>query len=152
MHFSSHGSTVHGERGRGCGPRGFAASDSEASSGAFGGFGGAFGVRRPLRFLAWRLGLDELQVAGLATILNDLKTERAQAAVDDRRATSAFAELLGADAFDAAKAEATARTRAQSADRVQAAVARALGQMHALLSPEQRAKLAYLIRTGSLAL
>jgi Spy/CpxP family protein refolding chaperone len=150
MHFSSHESTSHGERGRGCGPRGFAVADSEGSS--FGGFGGAFGVRRPLRFLAWRLGLDEVQVAGLATILNDLKTERAQSAVDDRRATSAFADLLGADAFDAAKSQATAQTRAQSAERVQAAVSRALEQMHALFSPDQRAKLAYLIRTGSLAL
>jgi Spy/CpxP family protein refolding chaperone len=150
MHFSSHGSTSHGERRGGCGPRVFAVADSEGSQ--FSGFGGAFGVRRPLRFLAWKLGLDEVQVAGLATILNDLKTERAQSAVDDRRATSAFADLLGADAFDVAKSEATAQARAQSAERVQAAVSRALGQMHALLSPDQRAKLAYLIRTGSLAL
>src|SRR5262245_11913527 len=41
-----------------------------------------FGVRRPLRFLAYRLGLDERQVSELAIILNELKTERAQAAVD----------------------------------------------------------------------
>jgi hypothetical protein len=50
------------------------------------GFGsGAFGVRRPLRFLAYKLGLQESQVAELAKILDDVKTERAQAAVDHRR-------------------------------------------------------------------
>src|SRR5262245_49330028 len=46
--------------------------------------GGQFGVRRPLRFLAYKLGLSEPQVSEMARILNDLKTERAQSAVDDR--------------------------------------------------------------------
>src|SRR5216684_1996446 len=39
--------------------------------------GGPFGVRRPLRFLAWKLGLDDPQIAELAAILDTLKTERA---------------------------------------------------------------------------
>jgi len=39
---------------------------------------GAFGVRRPLRFLAMRLGLDESQARELARILDEVKTERAQ--------------------------------------------------------------------------
>src|SRR5262245_8462388 len=47
------------------------------------GPGGGFGVRRPLRFLAHKLELDEQQVVQLARILDELKTERAQAAVDD---------------------------------------------------------------------
>jgi len=51
--------------------------------------GGSFGVRRPLRFLAYKLELDEAQVTELAAILADLKTERAQARVDERRSTSA---------------------------------------------------------------
>jgi Spy/CpxP family protein refolding chaperone len=59
--------------------------------------GGAFGVRRPLRFLAFKLELDESQVTELARILNDLKTERAQAAVDDRRTTSAFADAIAGE-------------------------------------------------------
>ncbi len=46
------------------------------------GGGGAFGVRRPLRFLAYRLNLNETQVEELAKILDELKTERAQAAVE----------------------------------------------------------------------
>src|SRR5438132_14308296 len=36
--------------------------------------GGHFGVRRPLRFLAYKLELDERQVAELARILDTLKT------------------------------------------------------------------------------
>lgn len=38
--------------------------------------GAGFGVRRPLRFLAWKLELEEAQVAKLASILDELKTER----------------------------------------------------------------------------
>ena len=64
------------------------------------GFGG-FGVRRPLRFLAHKLDLDEKQITELARILDELKTERAQAAVDDRRALADFADSLAGEAFDA---------------------------------------------------
>ncbi|HYM82510.1 MAG TPA: Spy/CpxP family protein refolding chaperone [Candidatus Limnocylindria bacterium] len=112
--------------------------------------GGAFGVRRPLRFLAWKLQLDETQVGAFAAILNELKTERAQAAVDDRRALSAFADSIAGESFDAAKAEQAQHLRVQSAERLQGLIATSLGRMHALLEPEQRERLAYLIRTGTL--
>ena len=115
---------------------------------AFGG--GAFGVRRPLRFLAFRLGLDETQVSELAKILDELKTERAQAAVDDRRAITAIAEAVGADSFDEAKSKSAASLRVKSSENLQNAVNRAMSRIHAILNPEQRAKLAYLIRTGAL--
>jgi hypothetical protein len=64
----------------------------EDDPGSFGG--GAFGVRRPLRFLAYKLELNDAQVSELARILDELKTERAQAAVDHRRALSAFARFM----------------------------------------------------------
>lgn len=111
---------------------------------------GGFGVRRPLRFLAWKLQLEEEQVTEFATILNELKTERAQAAVDDRRALTAFADAIAAESFDSAKAEEAQRGRVQSAERLQSKVVDALGRMHAQLTPEQRGRLAYLIRTGAL--
>jgi Spy/CpxP family protein refolding chaperone len=114
--------------------------------------GGGFGVRRPLRFLAYKLDLDEAQVTGLAAILNELKTERAQAEVDHRRTTSAFADAVAAESFDESKAQGAAAERVKSAERVQAAVARALGRIHALLRSEQKAKLAYLLRTGALSM
>jgi len=115
---------------------------------AFGG--GGFGVRRPLRFLAFKLGLDEAQVSELATILDELKTERAQAAVDDRRAITTIAEAVSAESFDEAKAKAAASLRVKSSEKLQESVSRAMGRIHAILNPEQRAKLAYLIRTGAL--
>lgn len=118
--------------------------------GAFGG--GSFGVRRPLRFLAFRLGLDEAQVAELAKILDQLKTERAQAAVDDRRALTAFAEAVEGETFDEQKSKAAVSLRVKSAEQLQEAVSRAVGRMHAALNPDQRAKLAHLIRTGALLL
>src|SRR5215510_8794447 len=77
-------------------------------------FSGGFGVRRPLRFLAWKLGLTEPQLEKFAAVINELKTERAQAAVDDRRALTLLADAASADAFDAGKAEEAARIRVES--------------------------------------
>jgi Spy/CpxP family protein refolding chaperone len=91
-------------------------------------------------------------VSELASILNELKTERAQADVDHRRTTSALADAVTADSYDESKARAVADERVKSTERVQTAVARALGRIHALLRPEQRAKLAYLLRTGALSM
>src|SRR5437868_3961093 len=73
----------------------------EMDDDAFGG--GSFGVRRPLRFLTHKLDLDDRQIAELARILDELKTERAQAEVDRRRSLTAFADALTGDAFDAGK-------------------------------------------------
>jgi Spy/CpxP family protein refolding chaperone len=112
--------------------------------------GGGFGVRRPLRFLAHKLDLNERQVAELAKILDDLKTERAQAEVDRRRTVAAFADALAGENFDAAKADEGGTLRLQSAERLRAAVLKALQQIHAVLNADQRARLAYLIRTGTL--
>jgi Spy/CpxP family protein refolding chaperone len=157
----------------GCGPRGgpwgpHSAPDGEGhghghrhghSHGGDGGGGvgggdefGGFGVRRPLRFLAFKLELDEPQVAELAAVLSDLKTERAQSAVDQRRTTASLAEAVAGESFDQARAKTAAEERTRSTERVQAAVVQALGRIHALLKPEQRSKLAYLLRTGALSI
>ena len=114
--------------------------------------GGGFGVRRPLRFLAYKLGLDDRQVAELARILDELKTERAQAAVDDRRSLSELADAMTGEAFDPAKTTAAGDRRVASALRLRDAVGHALSQIHALLNPDPRGRLAYLIRTGTLAM
>lgn len=116
------------------------------------GGGGSFGVRRPLRFLAYKLQLTESQVGELARILNELKTERAQAEVDDRRAQASFADAVSGATFNEAIASQAAEQRRKSAEQLQQQVVRALGRIHALLTPEQRASLAYLIRTGTLTL
>jgi len=147
-------------RGRGCG------AGAEASAGEGGwnasawqhgggddfGGGGAFGVRRPLRFLAYKLNLNEEQVAQLAKILDELKTERAQAAVDDRRTVAAFADAMGLEKFDEARSKEGGDLRVKSAERLRDAVVKALGKIHAVLDSGQRAQLAYLIRTGVLSI
>jgi len=148
--------------GAGCGPSGHGHGHGHGHGGSdwsFGGGGGgdefgggAFGVRRPLRFLAWKLELEESQVAELAKILNELKTERAQAAVDDRRTTSAFADGVAGDTFDAGKVAEAADLRVKTAQSLRDAVVKALGRIHAVLDPEQRERLAYLIRTGALSI
>lgn len=114
--------------------------------------GSAFGVRRPLRFLAFKLQLNESQVAELARILNELKTERAQADVDDRRALAGLADAIAGATFEEARATQAAAQRVASTQRLQDTVVKALGRIHALLNSEQRANLAYLIRTGTLTL
>ena len=150
-----YGSTTHparGERGHGCGCERGSRPGRSFEHHHYAGDLGGLGVRRPLRFLAWKLELDATQVAELATVLNDLKTERAQAAVDDRRALAMLADSVQADAFDAARAAEAAKLRSASAEHLQQRVAGALERIHALLQPEQRARLAYLLRTGTLSM
>jgi Spy/CpxP family protein refolding chaperone len=138
-----------GDSGCGHGGRSWEPSE-EGYEGGFGG--GGLGVRRPLRFLVHKLDLDERQITEMARILNELKTERAQAEVDNRRTVAAFADAVAGETFDAVKANAGGDLRVQSAQRLRDAVLKALEQIHALLNPDQRARLAYLIRTGTLVL
>jgi Spy/CpxP family protein refolding chaperone len=110
------------------------------------------GVRKPLRYLAYKLDLSEKQVSELAAILADLKTERAQAEVDERRTLAAFADAVAGEAFDEARAAEAGKARVGSAERLRDAVVKALGRIHGILDPEQRERLAYLIRTGALSI
>ena len=137
----------------GCGSGGGEASGWQAGyEAASDEGGGTFGVRRPLRFLAYKLQLNESQVSELARVLSELKTERAQADVDGRRTVAGFADaLLGAN-FNEAQAAQAAALRVQSAERLRDAVLKALARIHAILNEEQRAKLAYLIQTGAVTL
>ncbi|HEX3695437.1 MAG TPA: Spy/CpxP family protein refolding chaperone [Polyangia bacterium] len=136
-----------GGRGRGDDRQ---AGGGDDGDGEFGG--GAFGVRRPLRFLAYKLELDERQVAELARILDELKTERAQGEVDRRRTLTAFADAVAGSAFNKERAKEGADLRVGSAERLRDAVTKALERIHALLDDDQRQRLAYLIRTGTLVL
>lgn len=137
-----------GERGGG-GPGFFGRHRGPGGEdGFFGGHGGPFGVRRPLRFLAHKLDLSESQVADLAKILDDLKTERAQAEVDLRRSIAAFADSIEGAAFGEDRAKEGGAERVKSAEHLRDAVVTALGKIHALLEEDQRKQFAYLIRTG----
>ena len=141
-----HGHCDRGEWGEGS-MRGHGHHGGESFEGQSG-----FGVRRPLRFLAHKLDLDDKQIAELARILDELKIERAQAEVDDRRARAEFADAIGGANFEADKANAAGERRVQSAAKLRDALIRALASIHAMLKPEQRERLAYLLRTGLLAI
>jgi Spy/CpxP family protein refolding chaperone len=117
-----------------------------------GDFGAGLGVRRPLRFLAWKLELEEQQIEQLAPIIEELKTERAQAELDFRRSTTSIADAVSQTELDSAKLSAASEQRVASEQRKQQAVVRAVERMHALLDTEQKKKLAYLLRTGALQL
>ena len=106
------------------------------------------GVRRPLRFLASRLDLVDVQSAQLARILERLKLERAQASLDLRRAAADLADALEASEFTREKVDSASTRRTDAARRVENAVATALQELHALLEPDQRARLAEFVRTG----
>ena len=105
-------------------------------------------MRRPLRFLAHKLDLDDAQMAQVAAVLDDLKTERAQGDVDHRRTQKLLAEALSAENFDKQKAEKAVKQQAESAARVGQAVLEALETLHGVLNAEQRRQLALLLRTG----
>ncbi len=155
-HHARRGGGSCGTGGGSCDPRGESGGEGPSAfqdwDGGEGGGGGPFGVRRPLRFLAHKLDLSEKQVDELAKVLSDLKTERAQVAVDQRRTTTAFADAMAEDAFDAAKVEGIATERVKSQERLRGALVTALRRIHALLTADQRSKLAYLLRTGALML
>ena len=151
----------HGTYWTGCGPHARAAWEEAApwvaaASGLF--FGGAFGVRRPLRFLAFQLGLEEAQTRELARILDELKTERAHGrlphalrALDPRPSRLGDPGRVEGVLGETRVAEA-GRARVESAERMRQATVRALDRLHRVLRPEQRAKLALLIRTGAVVL
>lgn len=140
----------------GCGPhegRRWRGHGGWSTGGEHEGFGGGpFGVRRPLRYLAYKLELDDAQVREVARILDELKTERAQDAVDQRRTSASFADALTDEAFDAERVGAAAALRVKSAERMKAAIVGALQKLHAVLRPDQRETLATLMRTGAVSM
>lgn len=102
--------------------------------------------------MAHKLDLSEKQAAAVARILDELKTERAQASVDERRTASAFAAAFEGAQFDEPAAKAAAERRVETAARLRDAVVKALAEIHALLDEPQRETFAYLIRTGALGI
>jgi Spy/CpxP family protein refolding chaperone len=135
----------------GDGPRGSGLYFS-TSSGDDDGLGSAgLGVRRPLRFLTWKLDLTNEQLAAVARILERLKIERAQGEVEQRRSAAAIADALEGESFDSAAAALATDHRADAARAVQKAVASALADLHAALEPDQRRRLAMLIRTRAIS-
>ncbi len=148
---------AHCTPGNHCGPRARSRSDErhphQSHSRGGGRWGrGPFGVRRPLRFMARQLDLEDDQVEDLAAILDDLKTQRAQARVNRRKAVSVFADAFLADEFDNERVREACAARVESEREVEEAVADALARTFKLLDKEQRKRLAYLLRSEGLSI
>lgn len=110
--------------------------------------GPMFGIRRPLRHLAWKLDLDESQVRELADILARLKTARSQARVDREASTTDVAQAFGTEGFDEERAGEALERRKASASAQEDSVLEALRRVHEILDEDQRAEFAYLLRSG----
>ena len=111
-----------------------------------------FGVRRPLRYMAHKLDLDDEQVDTLAAILNVLKTERAQARLDEQRSIAGIADAVEGEDFNQAGAAEALSARVEAAERLKEEVLTTLEKTHEMLDPEQRKRLAYLLRSGQLTI
>jgi len=111
-----------------------------------------FGVRRPLRYMAHRLDLDDEQIDVLAGILNVLKTERAQARLDEQRSIAGIADAVEGEDFDKVRAAEALSARVEAAERLKEEVLTTLEKTHEMLDPEQRKRLAYLLRSGQLTI
>lgn len=111
-----------------------------------------FGVRRPLRYMAHKLDLDDEQIDALAAILNKIKTERAQARLDEQRSIAGIADAVDRDDFDEEAAARALGLRVAAAERLKEEVLDTLQKTHAMLDSEQRKRLAYLLRSGQLTI
>jgi Spy/CpxP family protein refolding chaperone len=102
--------------------------------------------------MSHQLDLDDEQVDTLAAILNVLKTERAQARLDERRSIAGIADAVEGEAFDATAAAEAVSLRVAAAERLKQQVLETLEKTHDMLDPEQRKRLAYLLRSGQLTI
>lgn len=114
--------------------------------------GPAFGVRRPLRHLSWKLDLTEGQIREMADVLNRLKTAYAQARLDRERSLGDIAASFDTDVFDAEVARRALDGRQRASTTLNDEVLKALEKIFASLDEDQRREFAYLLRSGEFQL
>lgn len=113
----------------------------DARRGFRGPWGGPFGGRPPLFHLIHDLNLSRDQWHQVHDILHDLRDTFAQGRADMRASVNPLLGVLAAESFDAAAAETVARGHDATYGRVRGAALTALGRLHAILTPDQRARL-----------
>lgn len=114
--------------------------------------GSSFGVRRPLRYLAHRLDLDDNQMRRMATVLNQLKTEREQASLDEKRTVAGLAAIMaeGTPTLDDCREVLTGRTKAT--EQLNEETAKSIVAICDLLDDDQRAEFVDLMLAGDFSL
>ncbi len=113
---------------------------------------GHFGVRRPLRYLRHHLDLDDTQTSRVAAILNQLKLEREQAALDEKRSLAALADLLTRDDLETAHLRTALDPRLRAEERLQEEFAKGLRELASILHPDQLQRFADMVRSGLITL
>ena len=116
------------------------------------GRSGRSGVRRPLRYLSYHLGLDEDQMRRVAVTLDTLKMEREQARLDESRTVSSLADLVRKDDVSVDDLKQALAPRVDSAQRLQLAIARAVLEIKDVLDTEQREEFSYLLSNRTIVL
>ncbi|MCH7743667.1 MAG: hypothetical protein IIB71_13505 [Proteobacteria bacterium] len=110
-----------------------------------------FGVRRPLRYLVHRLDLDDSQTRKMASILNQLKTEREQAELDEKRTVAGMANLLADGTPSLNEMREALSGRVKSAQHLQEETAKAVVAIVNFLDDDQRDEFINLMLTGSVS-
>ncbi len=106
--------------------------------------GGRFGARRVLRRIGARPEQERAVLAesdALSEAIHGLRGDAAGLRAD-------LADLIAAPAVDAARVSAALDARLARAKELRARFAEALARIHATLDPDQRARLAELVRVG----
>ena len=111
--------------------------------------GAGFGVRRPLRYLSYQLDLDESQRRQIAVLLDSVKTEREQAALDEKKMVAELADLVVKEDVSTDALEETLSARVRSTRQVQSLIAKALKEISTVLDADQREEFSYLLRSGA---
>jgi hypothetical protein len=116
------------------------------------GGGAEFGVRRPLRYLSYHLDLDDNQTRRMAQLLNQLKTEREQAQLDEKRSVSALADAMseGTPTLDEVKTILSSRIR--STEKLNDETAKAVVAISDFLDEDQKEEFINLLLTGAFSL
>ncbi len=114
--------------------------------------GPAFGVRRPLRHLAWKLNLDETQIRDVVDVLDRLKTAYNQARLDQDRSTSEIAAAFSASEFDTEHVSSALGMRTRASEALNVELLAAVQRIFELLNSDQRREFAYLLRSGAFVL
>ena len=114
--------------------------------------GPTFGVRRPLRHLAWKLNLSEAQVRDVVDVLDRLKTAYNQARLDQDRSTSEVAAAFTDAEFNAERVTAALANRTRATEVLNVDLLTATRRIFELLNEEQRREFAYLLRSGAFVL
>jgi len=109
---------------------------------------GGFGARRPLRYLSYRLDLDDTQQRQVAELLDRLKIDREQARLDEKKTLSELATMVAGEENSVDAFQRTLAPRVEAARNLQTSVAKTMQELADILDADQRVELSALIRSG----